>query len=298
MVIDRNALANNDVYFKRSYANVELCRLSERDRVKVRPYGFNYACSTDSQVRSLLFAKQLVSFEWMNTAHRQGPLRSMRRLLGHPVRWLNGKPIEVTASSPLPYMDFEVGAAAEAKRAVIFLTRLWRPSDEPGVDSDRRRQLNEARIELIRTLRRRLGQRFLGGVERDPYSEQECPDCIIDSATIKTSYVRFMKDHLIGVATTGLHGSVGWKLAEYIAAARCIVSEPIRPEGSLGFAEGTHYLSFHAAESCADACLRLLDDPTLAHKMRVANEDYYQRELRPPAMILKRLTRAMAVDQE
>ncbi len=295
VIIDRPALETTDVYFKRSYANVELSQLCADQRVKVLPYGLNYACSTDSQLRSLTFAKQLVAYERTDAAHKSGPLRSMRRLIGHPVRWLKGKTIEVNAGSPLRYPDFEATADAETRNAVIFLTRLWRPSDRPSVESDRRREMNATRIAIIRTLRTRFGDRFLGGIERDPYSESECPDCIIDSETIKTSYVKLMKDHLIGIATTGLHGSVGWKLAEYVAASRCIVSEPIRTEGSQGFTEGRHYLGFTTAQTCAALCERLLEDPTLSREMRAANEDYYQRELKPPVMMLKRLRAAMAV---
>lgn len=296
VIIDRAALEHTDVYFKRSYANIELSQLSADARAKVLPYGLNYACSADSQLRSLAFAKQLVSYERTDAAHKGGPLRSMRRLLGYPVRWLRGQTIEVNASSPLRYPDFEATADAETRNAVIFLTRLWCPSERPSVESDRRREMNEMRIAIVRTLRKRFGSRFLGGVERDPYSESKCPDCIIDSDTIKTSYVKLMKDHLVGVATTGLHGSVGWKLAEYVAASRCIVSEPIRPEGSRGFTEDKHYLAFTTVDGCAAACERLLEDPTLSREMRTANQDYYQSELKPPVMTLKHLRAAMAVE--
>ena len=298
VIIDRPALEFADVYFKRSYADIELSQLSAGQRAKVLPLGMNYACSADSQLRSFTFAKQLVAYERTDAAHAAGPLRSMRRLLGHPVRWLKGQTIEIHAGSPLRYPDFEATADVETRNAVIFLTRLWCPSERPNPESNRRREMNETRIAIIRTLRDRLGDRFLGGVERSAYSEEECPDCIIDDETIKTSYVKLMKDHLVGVATTGLHGSVGWKLAEYVAASRCIVSEPIRPEGSRGFIEDKHYLAFTTVDGCVAACERLLEDPTLSREMRCANADYYQRELKPPVMMLNRLRAALALEPQ
>jgi hypothetical protein len=44
--------------------------------------------------------------------------------------------------------------------------------------------LNEARVAVIKTLRKRFPDRFLGGVERDRYSETHYPDCIIDNDTV------------------------------------------------------------------------------------------------------------------
>src|SRR5690242_14864813 len=128
----------------------------------------------------------------------------------------------MSPSSPLHYTQFE-GKASDPAEGIVFLTRLWRPAQ----DSDRRHALNERRVALIRALRARFGDQFIGGVEHDEFARRYCPDCIVDTVTLKTTYVQLMKSRLIGIATTGLHGSIGWKLAEYVAATRCIVSEPI-----------------------------------------------------------------------
>ena len=133
---------------------------------------------------------------------------------------------------------------------------------------------------------------FNPGVERNAVAEEQCPDCIVDHDTIKTTYVALVKRHLIGIATAGLHGSIGWKLPEYIAASRCVVSQPLN-ERSCGLVKGKHYLPFETADECAIACERLLDDSTLAQTMRRHNEQYYRTELEPPVMMLKRLRLAM-----
>jgi hypothetical protein len=294
-IIDRAALLESDVYFKRTYTHPELCHVPTGARTKVRPFGLNYACSSKSQLRSLAFAKQLL-FQKPTSAERSaGPLGSMRRGVSRPVRWLGGPAIEVSASSPLQYSEFEASAQAPTERSVIFLTRLWCPAGKPDDVAEQFRALNEFRIELIRTLRNRLGDQFLGGVERNDVSEQLCPEYILDQDTIKTRYVTSMKRCLVGIATTGLHGSIGWKLAEYVAASRCIVSQPLQPVTCPGLVEGTHYLPFGTADECATACERLLNDPTLAQAMRDHNEAYYRNELEPSVMMLKRLRTAMKV---
>jgi hypothetical protein len=292
-IIDRVALDEIDVYFKRTYSNTELECLSGNARAKVQPFGLNYACSTDSQLRSVAFAKQLLFHETTRSEREAGRLRSIRRLIGHPIRWLGGPAIEMAPSSPLRYREFEAAADTAAESSVIFLTRLWSTSGQSADAADRLRRLNDDRLGLIRALRTRLGDRFFGGVERSPVSEEQCPDCIVDHDTIKTTYVALMKRHLIGIATAGLHGSIGWKVPEYIAASRCIVSQPLNVR-SCGLVEGKHYLPFETADECASACERLLDDSTLAQTMRRHNEQYYRTELEPPVMMLKRLCSAMA----
>jgi hypothetical protein len=220
----------------------------------------------------------------------------MRRMVSRPVRWLGAPAIEMSASSPLQYTEFEASAHAPAERSVIFLTRLWCSVGKPDEVVQQFRVLNEARIELIRTLRNRLGDRFLGGLERNDVSEQLCPEYILDQDTIKTTYVASMKRCLVGVATTGLHSSIGWKFAEYVAASRCIVSQPLQPETCPGVIEGTNYLPFGTADECATACERLLNEPDLAQAMRDHNEAHYRNELEPSVMMLKRLRTAMTVD--
>lgn len=295
-IVDRDALRNSDTYFKRTYTHSELRDVPADAQTRVRPFGLNYACSSSSQLRSVAFAKQLLFQKPTSAERNAGRLQSVRRMVSRPVRWLGGPAIEVSASSPLQYTEFEASARAPAEQGVIFLTRLWCSEGKPEDVVAQFRELNESRIELIRTLRNRLGGQFIGGVERNHVSEQLCPEYILDQDTIKTTYVASMKRCLVGVATTGLHGSIGWKFAEYVAASRCIVSQPLHPETCPGLVEGTHYLPFGAADECASACERLLNDPALARAMRGHNEAYYRNELQPSAMMLKRLRTVMTAD--
>jgi hypothetical protein len=82
----------------------------------------------------------------------------------------------------------------------------------------------------------------------------------------------------------GLHGSNGWKLAEYVGLSRSIVSEP--PEYAVPgtFAAPSHYLGFRSPESCVEQVSRLMDDVALRAAQMQANHDYYHRWMWPEAM--------------
>jgi hypothetical protein len=212
-------------------------------------------------------------------------------VLSYAPRWLGLRGAGTNASAPHPYTAYEASARDAADCAVVYLTRLWDPKQGLRHAAPARERLNEGRIALIRTLRERLGERFIGGVERDAYASAQCPDCIADD-TAKGQYLAVMKKNLVGVASRGLHRSTGWKIAEYVAAARCIVSDRL-PDGAIpGFVAGRNYLPYETPEEAASACERLLDDPSTAQEMRNQNERYYREELCPPAMMMKHLKRA------
>ncbi len=288
--LDIDVLDDVDVYFKRTHVDRTLHDLSSERRRKLRPYGLNYACSTPTQIGAVARARRLIERVGAPMHARNGNAPSLvHRLVRPSARWLAEQVLHTGPSSALPFSAFEASADAPAS-GIVFMTRLWRPMRP----NDGRAAINEMRATLVRTLRERFGEFFVGGVERDEYSEAHYPDCVIDSRTEKFEYVELMKSRLIGVATTGLHHSVGWKLAEYVAAARCIVTEPVDCRLPGDFAEGTHYLSFRDPSGCADLCQRILEDPEFAHRMRVSNQLYYRRELAPATMMLKRLRQAMS----
>jgi hypothetical protein len=59
-----------------------------------------------------------------------------------------------------------------------------------------------------------------------------------------------LRDYPICVATTGLHGSIEWKMAEYIAVSKAIVSEELNYSVSADFARGKNCLDFTTPEEC------------------------------------------------
>ena len=62
------------------------------------------------------------------------------------------------------------------------------------------------------------------------------------------------------MASTGLHGSTGWKLAEYVAAGRAIVTEPLRYTLPGGFEEGKNYKTYTSPAECEEQLRQLLAD--------------------------------------
>ena len=88
----------------------------------------------------------------------------------------------------------------------------------------------------------------------------------------------------ICIGSAGLHQSIGWKIGEYVAASKCIVSESFAytaPE----FLPRRNYLPFDNMNQCVATIESLINDKSQIREMEEANYEYYNNHLRPDALI-------------
>lgn len=167
---------------------------------------------------------------------------------------------------------------------VIFSARLWDPKNRSD-DSDRT-EMNLLRAQTIRLLKKTFGAQFYGGVYPNSYSIKNFPDIVLSEKQIsKQQYLRELKKASICVTSRGLHGSNGGKLAEYVAGAKAIVSEPLRYEVPGDFAPEKNYLEFSTPEECVDKVQILIDKPEFRYSMMKSNYSYYHAYLRPDILV-------------
>jgi len=269
--LDEQALEEVDYYFKRGF-------LAEHRRrhngAKVFPLGLFYPVYSTSPDfsrarRVLAFAS---GFERLKRLIKSLVLQEQRN---------------VRDFVPLPRLT-------QVPR-VLFLARVWDPMEvECHQWRHDREQLNDMRVRCIRALRRELGTRFVGGLEPTEFAVKAYPDCIAENPQWCRHYLAFQRGFPIGVATTGLHGSIGCKFAEYVAQAKAIVSEPLRFEVPGDLAPDSHYLEFSSPEHCVEAAVCLIEDHSLRIEQMINNYRYYHAYLRPDSLVLKTLAIAIS----
>jgi len=190
--------------------------------------------------------------------------------------------------SPEDYMSHNSYQAYKG----LFLTRLWDP-DAPGLteqDIAEFERVNILRIGCIRACREALGDRFHGGLESSPYAQRAAPDLVLPAAeTNRSAFLRRLKGNYVCVAAGGPHHSIGREMAEYCAAGRAIVTEPLRAVLPGGFSRGRNCINFTTPEECAGQLAALLDNVPAVHRMEAANFAYYNEYVRPDAMVLRTL---------
>jgi hypothetical protein len=126
------------------------------------------------------------------------------------------------------------------------------------------------------------------------YARKHYPDCTLDgSLTRKGKYLALVKQSDICIASMGLHGSNGWKLAEYVAASKAIVSEHLRYEVPGNFSPQRNYLPFDRPEECVRNVGELIANERLAYRLKVNNYEYYHTFVRPDRLVLNTLIVAL-----
>jgi hypothetical protein len=272
----RGALAACDTYWKRGYVRRDLLGLPPDWRAKIRAFGLNVACRGEGST-TLVLRRWLRGLLPLGAEFRQ-QARRMRKYLGAlPARKLCQRP------------------DADVQPVVLFQTRVWQPEEIRPDDPD---EVNETRVQLVRVLRRRLGHSFWGGLVPTAYARQHYPDALTDLPTHRRDYMELCQRALVCVNSRGLHHSNAFKLAEYLAASKAIVSDALTQELPRPLLPGTHLLQYQDAEECAYRCAQLLADPELVHEMRHANHRYYQSEVEPAAHVFNCVRRSLAVPVE
>jgi hypothetical protein len=260
------------LYFKRSCDPPHYAAL--RNAHKIRPLGLNYRVSSrhntvDWGTRPLDL-RQLVR----GAIERNRLAASLLGLQGGRRVWVE---------------NFERPPAPDRYPTVLFMARLWGPQDLRDADARRQREaINETRVACIRAARESLGPRFVGGLAADDFSRAYAPDCVLPvaKASDKRRYLDQVRRASVCVATTGLHGSIGWKMAEYVAASKAIVSEPLLYTLPGSFSPGVNYLEFTSPGELVGAAERLLTDREARSAMMRANHDYYESSVCPRAPVL------------
>jgi hypothetical protein len=270
-------------YLKRSYNSALHAALN-----KVRPLGLTYGVYGRGDWRT----KRL---RWTLRRVRRHNLRSTGPRvvrLNRPLSWIlraNGG----CGSSMVEF--FEAEPSVSRNPHVLFVTRTWDADRATGDKAEEWRQLNETRAGCIRALRQEFGPAFTGGLTPSASANRDYPDCLAGPNVIaKRRYLDTMRTSEICVSTRGLRGSNPWRLAEYLAASRAIVSERPCYEVPGDLAPCRNYLAFDSVDDCVKVVHRLMSDPDLRMDMMRANQDYYRNYVRPDALIARSIETALS----
>lgn len=273
--IDEEILREVDFYFKRSYDAQYISQLQEKN--KVFPLGLNYQVSSSEKD----------SFKLDRAAFYDGKNKIKAIVKGLRIdKFLGDKGETEQLKNLESYPDFTL----EPK--VLFMARTWNPNLIPDTkQKETIEALNQTRAECVRALRKEFGERFFGGLAREDYAVEHFKDCLLPDGNLsgKRKYLEILKKFPICVTTTGLNNSNGWKLGEYVAFSKAIVTEPLFFQIPGDFAKEKNYLEFTSPDELVIQAARLFEDKNLRFEMMLNNYRYYQSYVKPDSLILNSL---------
>ena len=116
---------------------------------------------------------------------------------------------------------------------------------------------------------------------------------------LKTALIEHLKGRNFEVDDLGTNGpesvnypEFGKKCAEYVAAGKAIVTEPLYYEVPFGFSEKRNYIVYDDVGSLISKCDYLLDNVSEVHSMEENNRKYYAEHLRPDMLVKDTLIQA------
>ncbi len=217
----------------------------------------------------------------------QGVKRSPAAALGRVGRWsARVMANRLGAGNRLAVAQMTAAPGPSGPGRVLLMAGLWDPAAVPESCPYKRaefEQINEMRVQSVRALRAAFGARFTGGIVPTPYAQRRCPDVLLPSmaAASPRQFIAQARQHAVCVTSTGLHGSTGFRLAEFVSLARAIVSEPLRYAVPGPFREDSHYVSYTSPEECVERVDHLLTHETERMQLMRNNAQYYSTWLRP-----------------
>jgi hypothetical protein len=273
-VSGRELLECCDLYFKRSYDAAEIARLPVALQNQVVPFGMNYACLASVKYWRAIAGPALGN---LRSAVSGGPAAlkdALLRVLMIP-----------------RYERFELEPAVPLRPEIVFQTRVWTQAD---CDTEPIEPLNESRVALVRALRQNFPKYFRGGVIPTKLARERYPDALTTEPTRPAGYLAASRESLIGISTRGLHHSTPFKLPEYLAGSKCVVSEPVRNELPDALEDGREVVWFRGVDECLAKCEELLRRLEQARELRHNAWKYYRKHVAPAAHVRKCLGQMMA----
>lgn len=174
----------------------------------------------------------------------------------------------------LPLTSYENNISSEDDY-IFFLSTLWQ-SDELNKNDE---TVNLRRAHFIRVCRSIERVVFEGGLYGDESSsKKKFADVLAVQGEPFTSWIEKTKRSALVFNTPAFHNCHGWKLGEYLALGKCIVSTKLSNDLPYPLEHGVniHFVE-DTEESMREAIEYILDHPKYRHKLEQGAKAYWEK---------------------
>ncbi|MAM28743.1 MAG: hypothetical protein CMC13_06940 [Flavobacteriaceae bacterium] len=162
------------------------------------------------------------------------------------------------------------------EKIILFQTRCFLHENDVDVQ-----QIHQQRYQLIKLLRHKFPNRFLGGFVPSKIATEKYDDALTNVPTAPEAYLDAMKKAKIVIYTRGLANSPAWKMAEYLSQGKVIIAEPLTTELPEPLTEGKEVLYFKNNTELIEKIKLVLSDEVLAEKLSKNGRAYFETYVHP-----------------
>jgi len=178
------------------------------------------------------------------------------------------------------YNEFEKKDIKEIPDYTFYLNFPWKKHSDV---TDKRTKI----IQILKDLVKNNEISFEGGFAKRRLGYH---DGLKELSAQKTynhsSYLNGVKKSSFVINTPAVHGCLGWKLGEYLALGKPIISLPLNRAMPGNFKKNVHYLEIDSIEKdLKSAILSIRENKDLSISLAKNASDYYQEYLKPSSVI-------------
>lgn len=178
-------------------------------------------------------------------------------------------------------IDLRPSVSTVGSRLIFMVSRYWQGETET----------NNARIAFIRACKRLKADGlidFIGGMVPEN-AMNDCPeDVLIQEEIPMDKYVRFLEKSLLVFNTPAVHQCHGWKLPEYLAHGKIILSTPFVNELPTDMIHAENiYFSEADEESLYTSIKKIVSNIDLQKNLENGSREYWENYASPKACIKK-----------
>lgn len=233
-------------------------------------------CITDTLCVFLFTYNHIINRKEWNKYTQQFECNKWRNIKHYFLRriktWINRLPLtayENTISSKDDYVFF---------LSTLWYSDMWNKNDE-GV--------NLRRAYFIRACKKILGDKFEGGLLGDSSSSKELfADVLCHNRESFSSWLEKTKQSALVFNTPAFWNCHGWKLGEYLALGKCILSTQLSNDLPYPLEHGVniHFVE-NTEESMREAIEYILSHPEYRHKLEQGAKEYWNKYGTPEASL-------------
>ncbi len=179
-----------------------------------------------------------------------------------------------TYKNRCPYAVYTAPVESEDK-SIFFLSTLWYNSADNHNDEG----VNLRRARFIRACRSIPDLCFEGGLLGDDTSSKDTfKDVLATQGVPMTEWIEKTKKSAIVFNTPAFWDCHGWKLGEYLAMGKCIVSTALYNDlpQPLVHGEHIHYVE-NSQDAMCEAIMYILSHPEYRHKLEQGARTYWEK---------------------
>ncbi|HEY7160692.1 MAG TPA: glycosyltransferase [Acidobacteriota bacterium] len=266
-----DALQWCDVYAK---VNIDPNVQPENHREKILPIGPSFGVKNYELSKTLIHMMQttaMIRFAYGDRRKRFGKYWPREHVANHWRQYKHRLPLSIYHPAP------------SERDYVFFVGSVWK----------REAQTNEYRAQFMDVCRTTPGLRFEGGFppRKDHYQPYE--HLLMSQRVPFTEYLQKTKRSALVFNTPAVHGCLGWKLGEYLALGKAIISTEIGRILPAPFVHGENIHFVDGSEQLIrDAVNRITSDDAYRAKLEKGAREYYETYL-APARVIERILQAL-----